>query len=125
MGVWVLGDGLYPGAGEYYTTQATVDEFGHSSAAMNEALQVWPSDYGQAPGDFKYRPSLAKYKVVKNTRAPIGPVAANTQWGDGGGTQIFIKDHENALELVDVQDLPDNTPSPKVAAFRSGLDKKV
>jgi hypothetical protein len=115
--------GLFPGQGEYYTTQETVDQFGHSSRAMNEALQVWPSDYGQAPGDYKYRPSLAKYRVVEPARAPIGPVAANTQWGEGGGTQIFIKDYETSLELVEVCDLPDNTPSAEIAAFRAELDK--
>lgn len=115
--------GLYPGQGQYYTTQSTVDQFGHSSRSMNEALQVWPSDYGRAKGDYRYRPSLAKYKVVKNTRAPIGPVKANTQWGDGDGTQIFIKDYEDTLELVEVVDLPDNVPSKGVFEFRAELDK--
>ena len=116
--------GLAPGRGEYYTTSNTVQRYGDSSQSMNEALQVWPSDYGQPEGIYRYRPALATYRVTQDTDVPVGVVRANAQWGEGGGTQLYMKDHWDVLEEMEVNDLPNNVPSDSIHNYRASMDKK-
>lgn len=51
--------------------------------------------------EFGYRPQMGVYEVINDITIPSGIVRQNPLLGPGGGSQLFIKDYNNNLKLID------------------------
>ncbi len=97
--------GGYPGQSAYYMTEEAYLASGGSATALADGLQIMPSKTHTHPVSGPYRPQVRRYVVKEDTPAAQGPASANTQYGNGGLTQVFVPDYENSLDPVDTINL--------------------
>jgi hypothetical protein len=86
--------GGLPGQSAYYTNAETIVASGTSRTSLFKSLQV-----AEHPA-FGFRPNVGEYEVVRSMMVPFGKALANTRFGSGGGSQLFIKDFENSLRFI-------------------------
>jgi hypothetical protein len=100
-GVTVWG-GL-PGQSSYYSIIATYDSANGEKVAYWKLLQVKPHPV------FGYRPYIGGYRLTKTIHAAISRTLANSQYGDGGGWQIYIQNYHTDLLKVSELTLKDTS----------------
>ena len=88
-----------PRQSAYYTTEQTLLNANFGRESLFQSLQVSPHP------EFGYRPQMGVYEVTKDINIPSGIVRENPSLRLGGGTQFYIKDYNNHLNLIDKIDL--------------------
>lgn len=91
--------GGIPGQSAYYTTEQTLLNANFGRESLFKSLQVAPHP------EFGYRPQVGVYEVTNDITIPSGIVRENPLLGPGGGSQLFIRDYNNNLKLIDKIDL--------------------
>lgn len=88
-----------PRQSAYYTTEQTLLNANFGRESLFQSLQVSPHP------EFGYRPQMGVYEVTNDITIPSGIVRENPSLRLGGGTQFYIKDYNNHLNLIDKIDL--------------------
>jgi len=75
-------------------TKSTFRRFGSSKEGLWDSLQA------QAHQTEGLRDGVGRYMVTEDTPAAIGIARANTQFGSGGGTQLFVNNFSDSLMQI-------------------------
>jgi RHS repeat-associated protein len=83
--------GGIPSQSGFYTDMATV------ASANGSQEQLWGKLQVMKNSRHGYRKAVQPYVVKKDTCVAIGRALANTDYGDGGGTQYYAADYKTVL----------------------------
>ncbi|MDC1285664.1 hypothetical protein N8Z33_03145, partial [Flavobacteriaceae bacterium] len=86
--------GGIPGQTGFYSTFDNLQNVNFDKIKYWESLQVKPDDI------LGFRPKVAEYTTKETIKVAISKTLANSQFGKGGGWQVFVDDFANKLELV-------------------------
>ena len=86
--------GGIPGQTGFYSTFDNLQNVNFDKIKYWESLQVKPDDI------LGFRPKVAEYTTKETIKVAISKTLANSQFGKGGGWQVFVDDFANKLELA-------------------------
>jgi hypothetical protein len=87
--------GALPGSSPFFTTSKTLKE------ADSLLIKFWKSLQVESNQIYGYRPWVGEFRIKDTIKVAITMTQANPQFGKGGAWQIFVKEHEKNLVLMD------------------------